>query len=95
MADGNNKDGDHPPTILDANRFVARDQDINGANDEAVAIRLSILEEEHRDLDTAIHAIEATASFDRLAIARLKKRKLQLKDKIQDAKDEMLPDIIA
>ena len=95
--DGNDgaSDGEKPPTILDAKRFVARDKDYEGANDEAIAIRLSILEEEHRDLDTAIHALEDKSSYDRLSIARLKKRKLHLKDTIKKLKDAMLPDIIA
>jgi hypothetical protein len=93
--DGDNNDDKSPPTILDGNRFAARDEDYEGANDEALAIRLSIMEEEHRDLDTAIRALEDDARYDRLSIARLKKRKLQLKDKIQEIKDAMLPDIIA
>lgn len=76
-------------------RFSARDEDFSGANDEAVAIRIAALEEEHRDLDAAIRAMEITAPYERLSIARLKKKKLALKDKIQTLKDSMLPDIIA
>ena len=76
-------------------RFPARDEDFSGANDEAVAIRIATLEEEHRDLDAAIRALEITAPYERLAIARLKKKKLGLKDEIQKLKDSMLPDIIA
>ncbi len=96
--DGNDNDDDKdsPPFILmEGNRFKARDADYAGANDEALAIRLSILEEEHRDLDIATRALEDNSPYDRLSIARLKKRKLQLKDKIQEVKDAMLPDIIA
>ena len=48
-------------TLVDRRRFSARDQDFDGANDEALAIRLATLEEEHRDLDAAIRALEATA----------------------------------
>jgi len=80
---------------LSENRFSARDEDFDGANDEALAIRISSLEEEHRDLDAAIRALEINAPYERLAIARLKKKKLHLKDKIQTLKDAMLPDIIA
>ena len=76
-------------------RFAARDEDFAGANDEALAIRISMLEEEHRDLDAAIRALESGAPYERLSIARLKKKKLQIKDKIQTLKDAMLPDIIA
>jgi hypothetical protein len=81
--------------LVDRRRFSARDQDFDGANDEALAIRLATLEEEHRDLDAAIRALEASAPYERLSIARLKKKKLQLKDEIQELKDAMLPDIIA
>jgi len=83
------------PRLVANNRFSARDEDFDGANDEALAIRLSILEEEHRDLDAAIQALEQNAPYERLSIARLKKKKLALKDKIQEMKDAMLPDIIA
>ena len=81
--------------LVDRQRFTARDQDFDGANDEALAIRLATLEEEHRDLDAAIRAMELTAPYERLSIARLKKKKLHLKDEIQELKDAMLPDIIA
>lgn len=76
-------------------RFSARDEDFSGANDEAIAIRIATLEEEHRDLDAAIRALEITSPYERLVIARLKKKKLGLKDEIQKLKDSMLPDIIA
>ncbi len=86
-----------PPPLktLKENRFEARDGDFEGANDEALAIRLANLEEEHRDLDGAIAAMELSAPYERLSIARLKKKKLHLKDQIQKLKDAMLPDIIA
>lgn len=91
---GDNKTG--TVTELFANkRFSAHDEDFQGANDEALAIRLATLEEEHRDLDAAIRALEESAPYERISIARLKKKKLQLKDEIQDLKDSMLPDIIA
>ena len=82
-------------SVASEQRFPARDLDFSGANDEALAIRLAMLEEEHRDLDAAITAIELTTPYERLTIARLKKKKLQLKDEIQELKDTMLPDIIA
>ena len=94
--------GEKPPlsvvddkSAIEDNRFAARDEDFEGANDEALAIRLATLEEEHRDLDAAIRALEERAPYERLSIARLKKKKLQLKDQIQKVKDTMLPDIIA
>lgn len=57
--------------------------------------RLASLRIEHRDLDAAIVALESQAQLDMLQIARLKKRKLRIKDEIAQLGDEMIPDIIA
>ena len=57
--------------------------------------RLEILRTEHRDLDSAIAALLETGSTDQLQIARLKKRKLRLRDEIGMLEDQLLPDIIA
>ena len=57
--------------------------------------RLEQLRIEHRDLDAAIDALSAMATPDQLQIARLKKRKLQLRDRISAIEDELIPDIIA
>lgn len=56
---------------------------------------LAMLRTEHRDLDAAIDALSAAGSADQLQIARLKKRKLRLKDQIAVVEDQLLPDIIA
>ncbi len=56
--------------------------------------RLEILRIEHRDLDAAIDAL-LTSSHDQLQIARLKKRKLRLRDQIAQIADYLIPDIIA
>ncbi|MEE4211678.1 MAG: DUF465 domain-containing protein [Parvularcula sp.] len=66
-----------------------------GANDDAIRLRIAQLEEEHRDLDTAINTLEERMPYDRLTIQRLKKRKLALKDQLTDLHDKILPDIIA
>ena len=50
---------------------------------------------EHRDLDAAIEALRAMPSPDQLELARLKKRKLRLKDEIERMRDRSVPDIIA
>ncbi|UZK69898.1 DUF465 domain-containing protein [Sphingomonas sp. S1-29] len=64
--------------------------------DEAELLRrLEALRVEHRDLDAAIAAMMDTGSTDQLQIARLKKRKLRLRDEIALVEDEMIPDIIA
>ncbi len=66
-----------------------------GANDEALLLRIAALEDDHGDLGKAIDALEAQPGRDRLTVARLKKKKLQLKDEIQKLKDALTPDIIA
>ncbi len=66
-----------------------------GVNEEELRRRLAMLRTEHRDLDAAISALIATDSQDQLQIARLKKRKLQLKDQIAMIEDYLTPDIIA
>ncbi|MGF1543920.1 MAG: YdcH family protein [Parvularculaceae bacterium] len=89
---------DAPPAVPPANgeAVVAGETRTGvGANDEALLIRISDLEQRHGDLDLAIAALEAQASADRLAVARLKKRKLALKDLILTLKDSLTPDIIA
>nr|WP_221773802.1 DUF465 domain-containing protein [Novosphingobium piscinae] len=50
---------------------------------------------EHRDLDAAIDALSSAAALDQLQVARLKKRKLKLKDQIAMLEDYLIPDIIA
>jgi hypothetical protein len=57
--------------------------------------RLALLREEHQDLGLAIDAIIARGSTDQLAVARLKKRKLALKDEILMIEALLIPDIIA
>lgn len=63
--------------------------------EEEMRKRLGALRIEHRDLDAAIDALELSGSTDQLQIARLKKRKLLLKDQIARIEDYLIPDIIA
>jgi hypothetical protein len=53
------------------------------------------LKQEHRDLDSAIDALEESGRADQLRLKRLKKKKLSLKDEIARIEDQLLPDIIA
>jgi hypothetical protein len=62
---------------------------------EEIAQRLELLRIEHRDLDAAIIALGAAAVPDQLQLARLKKRKLRLRDEISWCEDQLVPDIIA
>ena len=64
-------------------------------NEEELRKSLAALQVEHRDLDAAIAALSGAGSTDQLQIARLKKRKLQLRDRIADIEDQLIPDIIA
>ena len=64
-------------------------------NEEEMKKRLEVLRTEHRDLDAAIDALTGAGSSDQIQIARLKKRKLRLKDQIAIIEDYLIPDIIA
>lgn len=57
-----------------------------------MARRLTELRMEHRDLDTAIARLQADIEADELAVKRLKKRKLQLKDSIARLESSLIPD---
>jgi len=63
--------------------------------EEVLRIRLGVLRRQHRDLDDAIHALETSGRGDQLALRRLKKQKLALKDQISRVEDTLTPDIIA
>ena len=60
-----------------------------------LSLELERLKQEHRDLDSAIEALLATAGHDRIQVQRLKKRKLQLRDQVGEIEDQLFPDIIA
>ncbi len=64
-------------------------------DEETLRAELSRLEQEHRDLDGAIAALERLGTGDRLQVQRLKKRKLSLRDRISFLEDALTPDIIA
>ncbi len=64
-------------------------------NEEEMRKRLEGLRIEHRDMDAAIDALTLGGSGDQLQIARLKKRKLRLRDQIAMIEDYLIPDIIA
>lgn len=64
-------------------------------DDSEIAARLGVLRIEHRDLDEAIVALGMAGAVDQLQLARLKKRKLRLRDEIAMLEDQLIPDIIA
>ncbi|MGC1778059.1 MAG: DUF465 domain-containing protein [Xanthobacteraceae bacterium] len=58
-------------------------------------VQLARLNQEHRDLDAAIAALQGTPGSDLIQVQRLKKRKLHLRDRITFIEDQLTPDIIA
>jgi hypothetical protein len=70
---------------MEANHSAAQDPEA----------RLAVLRTEHRDLDSAIDALSGMTTSDDVQLARLKKRKLRLKDEIAQLEDIRIPDIIA
>lgn len=62
---------------------------------DVLLVKIRVLRQEHRDLDAAIHALETAGRGDQLALRRLKKQKLHLKDQIARIEDILTPDIIA
>jgi hypothetical protein len=72
------------------------DDDVpHAAGDEGIRARVADLRQEHHDLDASIRALEGLSMPDQLMIARLKRKKLALRDQISVLEDQILPDIIA
>jgi hypothetical protein len=57
--------------------------------------QLTLLREQHRMLDDRLERLALEAYVDQLKMARLKKEKLALRDRITAIEDELYPDIIA
>ena len=64
-------------------------------NDDDPRQILVLLKAEHRRLDDEIEVLRAAGSADQIEIARLKKRKLMLKDEIAQLADRIVPDLLA
>ena len=62
---------------------------------ETLLARLQELRIEHRDLDAVIAQLTETPPGDQLIMRRLKKRKLQIKDRIALIESMLEPDILA
>jgi len=70
--------------------------DVEAEDAEApVRARLAVAQQEHADLDVAVQAMAMAPVPDMMAIGRLKRKKLALKDEIARLKDQLTPDIIA
>ncbi|EJF91759.1 YdcH family protein [Bartonella tamiae] len=59
-----------------------------------IKLTLARLKQDHADFDAAIEAMIKVGS-DRLCVQRMKKKKLDLKDRIHKLEDRIIPDIIA
>ena len=64
-------------------------------NDDDPREVLELLKAEHRRLDDEIELLRSSGNCDQLELARMKKKKLVLKDEIQVLSDRIIPDIIA
>ncbi len=71
------------------------DEDLSDAAERELHERVKALRQEHADLDAAIEALQAVPVPDQLRIARLKRKKLALRDEIVRIEARILPDIIA
>jgi hypothetical protein len=72
-----------------------KEDERKGESIEAIRAGLAHLRQEHDDLDAAVQALEANPHPDQLQIARLKKKKLILRDQIAKLDNRLTPDIIA
>jgi len=64
-------------------------------DDEPGQQRLADLRAEHRKLDAELAALRDAGTADQMELARMKKRKLRLKDEITQLASDIVPDIIA
>ncbi|MDP3289101.1 DUF465 domain-containing protein [Methyloversatilis sp.] len=63
--------------------------------DDELRASLELLRIEHRDLDQAIADLHAAPAGDELLLRRLKKRKLMLRDRIDQIERMLEPDDLA
>jgi hypothetical protein len=64
-------------------------------SEQLLQVKLAELRQDHADLDAAVQAIALSPLPDMLLIARLKRKKLALKDEMTRIEDQLTPDIIA
>ncbi len=64
-------------------------------NDDDPTEYMAMLKAEHRRLDLEIELLRTSGNCDQLELARMKKRKLVLKDEISALANQMVPDILA
>lgn len=65
---------------------------VDAQNPADTALHLAELRREHRELDDAIAQLVAAIEADEVAVKRMKKRKLWLKDCIARLESSLIPD---
>jgi hypothetical protein len=68
---------------------------LNSNDPGEIAMLITHLREEHRDLDHAIARLVKDPTLDQLSLTRMKKRKLKLKDWIAYLESKLIPDLDA
>jgi hypothetical protein len=84
-----------PTAVRISSRFFQLTYIMTDEDERELQAELARLQQEHRDLDAAIDALHQSPAPDLLRLQRLKKRKLQLRDRIAFIEDQITPDIIA
>ena len=62
---------------------------------QALQKKLELLKDEHRNIGTMIEDLLRENIVNQLAVQRLKKKKLLVRDQISKINNQLLPDIIA
>ena len=91
----NHLPGPMVPTPAPAAHQGATKAAMTEEEEHELRVQLARLQQEHRDLDAAIAALQHSPGSDIIQVQRLKKRKLQLRDRITFIEDQLTPDIIA
>jgi len=81
--------------LLQSHRVFQLTYTMTDEDERELESELARLQQEHRDLDAAIDALHQSPAPDLLRLQRLKKRKLQLRNRIAFIEDQITPDIIA
>lgn len=83
------------PTPPRSRNLKPRSRRMTKEEERELRAQLARLQQEHRDLDAAITALQESPGSDIIQVQRLKKRKLLLRDRISFIEDQLTPDIIA
>lgn len=82
----------HVGTVPASRYAAAMNQPPDPIERSRLTRRMVMLRQQHRDLDSVIERLASDIEADELALKRLKKRKLQLKDQISWIENALIPD---